>query len=91
MIAVLPPDMSIVQAHASLRDHLPMWTVTAKPKDYPESYVARLHVALPRPFSTNVALISDNVDELREALANLGLVKLERDPSDDPVIMETWL
>lgn len=78
-----------VQVHRALQERLPMWTITARPKD-PHGFVARLHLTLPQPEATNVALVATTLEALRELIPQ-GLAMIPRAPSDDPVIVETWL
>jgi hypothetical protein len=68
---------------------LSIWTVYDHPRDYPHCYVARQFRG-EQP--TNSILISADLEVLREVLlVDMGLTRLERDVSDDPVILETWL
>jgi hypothetical protein len=75
------------------RDSLGIWTVYDHPCDYPDLYVARLFTVGPGGVTTATAQIaaSTDLDVLREALADRGLVKLDRFPEDDPATLETWL
>jgi hypothetical protein len=69
-----------------------MWTVYDHPRDNPQHYVARLfYVGKQGSIATAISFASTNLDELRARLEDLGLIRLHRDPKDDPVIMETWL
>lgn len=71
---------------------MPMFTVTENPADAPGFFVARLAVVSGRaPHITSFALKDENLERIRDALQNLGLVKLDRSPEDDPVILETWI
>jgi hypothetical protein len=67
-----------------------MWVITKHPRDFPNDYVARLHMTLPVDVPTTVALCRPTLDELRAALPR-GLHCIERLPADDPVIVEVWL
>jgi hypothetical protein len=75
----------------SLRDRLPMFTITDHPTDWPDFYVARLHLSLPEPTPMPLVIMDRSLDRLQTTMEALGLVKLMRDPADDPVILETWL
>lgn len=67
---------------------LSLWTIYDHPLDYPEYFVAReFHLD---KATTNV-LIANSLEELREGFRRAGMVPIPRDPSDDPVIVETWL
>jgi hypothetical protein len=67
-----------------------MWVVTWNPSDYPMQAVAR-----PRLITTggdvalNSVLLANTLDDLRLRLPT-GLVRLDRSPEDDPVIVEIW-
>lgn len=70
---------------------LDVWTITEKPKDYPEHFVARRHViANGQDTVTRDALVSLSLEGLRDALRRLGLVCMPRSDGDDPVIVESW-
>lgn len=69
-----------------------MWTIYRHPKDYPGQYVARLwEIDDAGPVATESILTSDTLNDLREQLAAMGLMKLHRNAEDDAVIVETWL
>lgn len=71
---------------------LPMWTVYNHPRDFPSQFVARKHfVGAAGTRATTEILKADDIASLRQMLAVQRLVPIQRDPSDDPVIMETWL
>jgi len=72
--------------------YLAIWTITEKPRDYPNCFVARKHVATAgasRP--TPELIISTDLEKLREEMRRRGLVLIPREPGDDPVIVESWL
>lgn len=74
------------------RGHLPMFTIYGKnTKDYPGWFVARLFISLPTVLATPVVLYADTLQGIRDALPQCGLSRMERDPNDDPVILEIWL
>lgn len=80
----------LTRLHGKYAEHLPMWVITDHPTDYPDDYVARLHMSLPVPCATSVMLRRPTIEALRDALP-YGLVKLERQVLDDPKIVEVWL
>jgi hypothetical protein len=85
-------DISSAQVYLhTLRDRLPMFVITDHPTDWPEFYVARLHLTLPKDELMPLAFMDHNLERLQTTLEALGLVKLMRSPEDDPVILETWL
>lgn len=71
---------------------LQIWTIYKQPSDYPDSYVARLfEVDCDGPRPTGSIVIAETLDRLRIEMEIMGLVKLDRSPEDDSVIVETWL
>jgi hypothetical protein len=76
--------------HWQHRERLPVWTITAAP-DHPGSHVARLWLTIPTLEITTHALTGPSLDDVRAQLAPLQLYRIERHPSDDPCIVETWI
>lgn len=71
---------------------LPMWVVYCHPSDFPEYYVARQHVVgIGGQQPTDRVMLAATLESLRVALSAVGLLCIERNESDDPVIVETWL
>ena len=71
--------------------YLPIWTVYDHPIDYPDGFIARLHITgrdLDGP-TCNV-LIATTLADLRAKIPP-GLACFARDESDDAKIVETWL
>jgi hypothetical protein len=69
---------------------LQIWTVYDHPSDYPDKYVARLHVVSKSGTGpTTEMFVADTLEELRVLLPP-GLYCLPRYAADDPVIVETW-
>lgn len=73
---------------------LTIWTVYDHPLDHPDVFVAREWL-IPEgggdPIRTQRTLTSHNLDEIRQALEDMGGYPLARDPADDPVIIESWV
>jgi hypothetical protein len=65
----------------------PLITVYERPTDFPNSYIARLFT-LNKP--TEIYMQADTLAEIRAGLP-LGMVMLEREPQDDPHIVEIWM
>jgi hypothetical protein len=64
-----------------------------RPRDNPNKWVARrFEVGGGRPdrLPTSDMFVADSVEELR-ALLPLGLTCIPRNPSDHPVVIESWL
>ena len=75
-------------------DELSMWTIYDHPKDYPTYFVARRwRIARDRsePIPTDDVLFSLTYEFIELVMRQRGLTKIERCPSDDPVIKEVWL
>lgn len=70
---------------------LPLWTITFDPIDCPGLYVARMHVAgAGVGAATSAAVSGFTLEEVRAVLPP-GMIRFERFPNDDPVIVESWL
>jgi hypothetical protein len=65
-----------------------LWTVYKQPRDYPESFVARRFLN-DQPQAE--VIVSASLDTIRREMQKMGLVRLERDASDEPQILEVWL
>jgi hypothetical protein len=77
------------QSDAITRGDLLIWTICKHPKDAPGMFTARPHsVKARRP--CDFVLHHLTLDGVRELLPP-GLTHMRRDPSDDPVIVETWI
>lgn len=66
---------------------MPIITIFNSPTDYPGKYVARVF-DVDKP--TTLAAVADTYEELMQAIP-AGMVRLERNEKDDPVILETWI
>lgn len=66
---------------------LPLICVYKNPADYPNKYVARLW-DVDKP--TTLVAIADSFEEIRAAKPP-EMVIMQRQPNDDPVIIETWI
>ena len=64
-----------------------------QPKDYPHHYAARVHIVGKNGrqwASPNAFIVRDTLEEIRAALPD-GMHCLGRKPTDDPVIVESYL
>lgn len=66
---------------------MPIIMIFESPEDYPGKYVARVF-DVDKP--TNLAAVADTYEEIQQAIP-AGMVRLERNEKDDPVILETWI
>ena len=69
-------------------------TVYEHPDDIPDSYVARAHIlvhGVKAPYASPAIYIArDTLDEVRAAIP-ADMVKMCRQPTDDPVIVESYM
>lgn len=73
---------------------LTMWTVYDHPLDAPDVFIAREWLIPPgggEAVPGQRTLRAQTIDDIREQLADWGLVRLMRSPGDDPRIVESWL
>jgi len=74
---------------------LSMWTVCARPADYPEHFTARRSEILREGGvqPTEDLMLAPTLGELRAMLQahDPNLTRLGRMPADEPVIVEVWL
>ena len=79
-VVVIPKDR-FTRLHERLRSRMPVWVVyRPTTREYPGSWVARMHVILPEVRPTRFVMTHDTVEGLREMLPS-GLTRLARDPS----------
>ena len=73
---------------------LSLWTVYDHPRDFSKSYVARMYTVGDggSEQATEEILIATTLETLRYILEyEFTLTCIQRDPNDDPKIVETWL
>ncbi len=70
---------------------LVMYVIYDHPKDFPDKFIARRWEDNGgEPVPCNVVKVGETIEEVRAALP-AGLACFTRYPSDDPVIVETWM
>jgi hypothetical protein len=75
------------------RNGLEMWVVYERPKDFPDKYVARKWLIDRGGITpTKLGFVRDSLEELRDYLVSNvpGLHRMDRQPGDDPCIVEVW-
>lgn len=86
---------AIIEVNATLirQGILPVWTLYDHPTDFPDNYVARLHVVGKTGLVSvgKETVVSDDLEELRDLMLDCGLTVVPRMGEDDPVIVETWV
>lgn len=75
-----------IHADAARTHPLAAWVIVRDQIDYPGDLVARLVTDVLTPY----VLLADTLAGLHTQLP-IGLVRLERQPSDPPEIVETWV
>lgn len=70
---------------------LSIWTVYDHPRDQPDAFVARRwDIQCGVTYATSDMFVAPTLNEIR-ALLPPGLVRMTRDVTDDPVIVESWV
>jgi len=73
-------------------DALTMWTVYDHPRDFPNHFVARcFQIKADAAVATKSVVTADKIETIRSVMQRMGKVCLQRDPNDDPKIVEVWL
>lgn len=70
---------------------LEMFVIYNSPRDYPGKFVLRrwiIEAGISRPDDS--AIIANALETVRAAVP-LGMYRLERDPQDEPQIVESWI
>jgi len=83
----------IFETSKAARDNgvLSIWTVYDKPKDYPDTFVARRFEAGGGTSGPTGDVVTGDLKQIREAMQMNGLYCMHRAPSDDLRIVETWM
>ena len=90
-VVLVPRGQYFARLHCRLRRRLPMWVIYRPgTREYPDHWVARMHIVLPDPRSTRFVMTHDTCQELRSMLPP-GLTFMRRNDDDAPEIEEIWL
>jgi len=74
-----------------MSEMLEMFIIYYRPKDHPTLYVLRKwHIGAGALRPDDEFALGATLDEIRSLVPDY-CVRLERDPNDDPVIVESWL
>lgn len=71
-------------------NYLTIWVIYDHPADHPYDFVVRPSYVYPGRVAFGPAKMSGTLEGARDLLPE-GLYRMDRDPDDDPVIVETWL
>lgn len=83
------PAFKVLMANASAmkRGALSLWTIYEKPLDHAHGFIARRFESDAPTEDT----LTGELEEIRTTLERAGLIKLTRDPAEEPQIVETWI
>lgn len=73
------------------KEALQIWTIYDKHHTESPSYNATLFNIRPDGTTYAIATLWGNLEKLREEMENRGLCRMDRDPDDDPSVVESWL
>jgi hypothetical protein len=75
----------------SANEKLEMYVIYYRPKDHPTLYVLRKwNISNVGASPDDEFAMGETLDEIRSLVPHY-CVRLERDPNDDPVIVESWI
>lgn len=73
------------------RERIPIWVIyRTTTSDYPGKWTARMHLSLPQPESTELLIVGDSLEDVRNDLPP-GLTCIGRNSEDEDVIEEVWI
>ncbi len=86
---VIEPHLLVYYARKLMGEHhLPTLVVYRQPSDFPRDFVVRL-------FCDGRALsfcaLAPSLEAARDMIPERHFVRMDRAPTDDPVIVETWV
>lgn len=96
----VPSEIGRLNEEARSKGHLPAWVIFWDTKDFPGEYVARLFIMAPEGggatphlvrFLDHRAVCMRGLHELQTLFWDQGMQQVSRAPSDDSVIVETWI
>lgn len=87
-LVIQPEDLVRYAGKLVGQNHLPMLVVYAKPSDFPEAYVVRLFFD---GRAMSLCSIFHTLEAARAMIPDRHFVLMERQPGDDPVIVESWI
>jgi hypothetical protein len=92
-VAMSDPAAAIAEAQwaAAKSGILSMWTVYDRPKDHPDGYVVRRFACTAQGPVATADAYTGSLELIRDSLWKAGLIKMDRQPDDEPQIVETWL
>lgn len=75
------------------QEQLLIYTITDHPSDHPDKFAVRRQIIskLGTQSDPDFLMLTDTLEAARDEMMAMGLVVLPRDPSDHPVIVESWI
>jgi hypothetical protein len=67
-----------------------VWTIYQAPKDFPDGFVTRPWTITGRGPEPGMAQLSMTLEQARQNVPQ-GLYRMDRQPGDDPAVLETWI
>jgi hypothetical protein len=83
--------VAVVNARVVKDGQLPIWTIYYNPKDKPNGWIARLHVTTKSGSAPTDDTIETDFVTLRRIFSRAGLSLVDRHPSDERQIVESWI
>lgn len=80
-----------MQWKAAKRGILSMWTIYDRPKDYPTGFIARRFAVTELGPCPTLDAYAGELEAIREAFYQAGLIRMTRHDDDEAQIVETWL
>lgn len=74
-----------------MENELGMWTIYDHPADYPTGYVLRRWELADGHPVPGVAMMCATLELARSLIPPHADYRLQRDPLDDPAVLETWI
>lgn len=72
--------------------HLSLWTIYDRPPEFPNNFAAlEFRVEEGAAVKTGNLLVCHDIEMIRNHLAQMGKVPMQRSPGDAPNIVETWI
>jgi hypothetical protein len=89
-------EIMLANDDAVKRGVLSMWTIYNRPKDYPDGFIARrFEVGRGEPPAWPVQVtdhtLTGELEAIRATFLAIGMTCLNREPGDEPPVVETWL
>lgn len=90
-------QVALVTGEIRAAGQLPGWVIFWNTSDFPGEHVARLFAMSAAGNEATPYLLKcprtdrTGLEQFRTIFADMGLTPISRNPSDDPVIVETWL